>query len=62
MYSGNHTLKECKTPKAEYKCINCLVYNKHHKDHQIDIAHSALHKECPSLIAVLEKYRKNTAY
>jgi len=30
--SGNHKLKEYTTPKSEYKCINCQVYNKHHTD------------------------------
>jgi hypothetical protein len=59
--TGNHKLKECKAAISEYKCINCTIYNKHHPHTQIDTAHSSLHKKCPSLIAVLDKY-KNIDY
>jgi hypothetical protein len=60
--AGNHKLKECTSSISEYKCVNCLVYNKHHPTNPIDTAHSSLDKKCPSLIAVLEKYKKNTDY
>jgi hypothetical protein len=58
----NHKLKECKATISEHKCINCITYNKHHPHTQIDTAHSSLDKKCPSLIAVLDKYRKNIDY
>jgi hypothetical protein len=29
---------------------------------QMDTTHSSLNKECPSLLAILEKYRQNTDY
>jgi hypothetical protein len=60
--AGSHKLKECKATKSEHKCINCLIYNKHHQTNQIDTAHSTLDKNCPSLLAVLEKYKQNTDY
>jgi hypothetical protein len=60
--TGNHKLKECKTPTSEHKCINCITYNKHHPHTQIESAHSSLNKRCPSLIAVLDKYKKNIEY
>ena len=60
--TGNHKLKECTTPTSEYKCVNCMAYNKHHPTNQMDTAHSSLDKKCPSLIAVLEKYKRNTDY
>ena len=60
--SGNHKLKECTTPKSGHQCINCQGYNRHHADNQVDTAHSSLDKECPSRLAVLEKYRQNTDY
>jgi hypothetical protein len=60
--AGNHKLKECAATNLEHKCINCLVYKKHHPTQEIDTAHSSLDKKCPSLIAVLEKYKQNTDY
>ena len=58
----NHKLKECKAVISEHKCINCITYNKHHPQTQIDTAHSSLDKKCPSLIAVLDKYKKKIDY
>jgi hypothetical protein len=60
--TGSCKLKECTATKSEHKCINCLIYNKHHQTNQIDTAHSSLDKSCPSLLAVLEKYKQNTDY
>ena len=60
--SENHKLKECKAATSEHKCINCITYNKHHPHTQIETAHSSLDKTCPSLIAVLDKYKKNIDY
>ena len=60
--AGNHKLKECKAAISEHKCINCITYNKHHPHTQIETAHSLLDKMCPSLIAVLDKYKKNIDY
>jgi hypothetical protein len=55
--TGNSRLKECTATKSEHKCINCLIYNS-----QTDTAHPFLNKNCPSLLAVLEKYKQNTDY
>jgi len=60
--TGNHSLKQCTAAPTEYKCINCMVYKKHHPTTQIDTAHTSLDKKCPSLKAILEKYKKNTEY
>jgi hypothetical protein len=60
--TGSHKLKDCTAAKSDYKCINCLTYNRHHQTNQIDTAHSSLEKNCPSLLAVLEKYKRNTDY
>ena len=60
--TGSHKLKECKAATSEHKCINCIAYNRHHSNTQIDTAHSSLDKKCPSLLAVLDKYKKNTDY
>jgi len=58
----NHSLKQCTAAPTEYKCINCMVYIKHHPTTQIDIAHTSLDKKCPSLKAIPEKHKKNTEY
>ena len=62
LFTGNHKLKECRATKSEHKNINCLICNKHHQNSQIDTAHSSLNENCPSLLAVLEKYKQNTHY
>jgi hypothetical protein len=60
--AGSHRLKECTVQPADYKCINCQTFNTHNKNAKISENHSSLDRNCPSLQAVLEKYRKNTDY
>jgi len=60
--AGKHKLKECTTPASEHKYINCITYNRYNKNEKIDENHPALRKDCPSLPAVLTKYRRNINY
>jgi len=60
--AGKHKLKECTAPAREHKFINCITYNRHNKNEKVEENHSALRKDCPSLQAVLTKYRKNIDY
>jgi hypothetical protein len=60
--TGNHSLKDCSVNSQNYKCINCLNFNKQNKNANINDNHSALDRNCPSLKAVLEKYKQNTDY
>ena len=60
--TGSHKLRDSTATNSEYKCTNCLVYNRHHQTIQIDIAHTSLDKSCLSLLAVLNKYNQNTDY
>ena len=60
--AGNHTLKECTATLEHYKCINCHIFNTHNKNNRISDNHSSLDRNCPSLQAVLEKYKQNTDY
>jgi hypothetical protein len=53
--AGNHKLKACISSTSDYKCVNCMIYNKHHPTNQMDTPPSSLDKQCPSLIAVLAK-------
>jgi hypothetical protein len=60
--AGQHKLKECTATSAQYKCTNCMLYNRYTKGEKISECHSSLDKNCPSLQAVLAKYRLNTNY
>ena len=60
--AGNHNLKDCNAQPTEFKCINCQTYNFHHKNTKIDENHSSLDRKCPSMIAIIEKYKRNTDY
>ena len=60
--AGSHSLKECTASSQNYKCINCQNFNMHNKGASINDNHSALDRNCPSLKAVLEKYKQNTDY
>jgi len=39
-----------------------MTYNRYNKMGKIGENHSSLDKNCPSMQAVLEKYRQNTEY
>jgi hypothetical protein len=60
--AGGHKLKDCKAPADQHKCINCVIYNQYSKAGRIREDHTSLDKNCPSLHAVLEKYKQNTDY
>jgi len=55
-------MKECAAEAREHKSIKCITYNKYNKQDKINENHSALSKECPSLQAVLTRYRNNIEY
>jgi len=61
--AGNHPLKDCRAPKADYKCINCTNHNNHSrggKQHKTD--HTALDKECPCYKQLVSARISNTKY
>jgi hypothetical protein len=58
--AGIHKKNECTTAESEQICINCITYNRYNKEGKINENHSALSKDCPSLQAVIKRYRKNT--
>jgi len=60
--ADNHNLKECKAQPMEYKCINCRSYNHHSRNTKINEKHSSLDRNCTSMKAIIEKYKKNTEY
>ena len=61
--AGPHIQKECKGDPTTIKCTNCENYKRHdNTTNKISVHHSTLDRKCPSVHAVLEKNRKNTAY
>jgi hypothetical protein len=60
--AGQHKMKDCTVNPPDYKCINCATYNLHNKNARICEKHSTLDKNCPSLLAVLDRYRQNINY
>jgi hypothetical protein len=60
--SGAHRLKDCAAEPNSFKCVNCTIYNKYNPQKNICTNHSSLDKKCPSMLAILERYRRNTEY
>lgn len=59
--AGSHKLRDCQASRQEFKCTNCISNNKYNTD-KVDEKHSSLDKNCPSMISMIDKYRKNTEY
>lgn len=61
--TGNHSLKDCPVEDAsEFKCINCVNYNRYCKNQSVCVNHSSMDTSCTSYIAVTEKYKQNIDY
>jgi hypothetical protein len=59
---GTHKMKECKANRSVYRYINCATYNTFNQNKKVKEDHSSLDRTCPSMQAMIEKYRQNTAY
>jgi hypothetical protein len=60
--AGNQNLKDCKAQPVDFKCIKCWTYNHHNKNTKINENYTALDKKCPSMQAIIEKYKRKTDY
>jgi hypothetical protein len=60
--AGGHKLKDCKASTEQYKCINCIIYNRYSKDERISEYNSSLDRNFSSTQAVITKYIQNTDY
>ena len=60
--TGRHKLKECTASQNDFKCINCMTYNKYNQSKTICKNHSSFDKSCPNLQALLTNYKQNTGY
>ena len=52
----------CTASRSEYKFINCMKYNLHNKDRKAQENKTSLDRSCPTLQAMIDKYRQNTNY
>jgi len=60
--AGKHKLKDCAAQRSEYKCISCERFNAYNQERKTQTNHSSLDWNCPSLQAMIAKYRQNTNY
>lgn len=60
--SAPHNLAECRASTSELNCINCISFNNYNQQNPVNINHSSLDKNCPSLIAVIRKFKQNIDY
>jgi hypothetical protein len=56
--TGGHTIKVCSASPSDYKCVNCFSFNKYNANAKVNEKHSSLDKTCPSLQAVIDKYKE----
>ena len=60
--AGGHKLKDGKAPTSQNNYINCMAYNRYGRKEKISKNLSLLSKNCPSLHAVMTRYRQNIDY
>jgi hypothetical protein len=56
---GRHAIKACTAQSSDYKCVNCVNFNKHKGNEKVTENHSSLDKTCRSLQAAIQKYKLN---
>ena len=57
-----HKVRENTSSQNDFKCINCMTYNKYSCSKNICTNHSSLDKNCPRIQAQLTKYKHDTGY
>jgi hypothetical protein len=60
LYMGGHNIKACTAPTRDYKCVNCVNFNKYSESAKVRENHSSMEKNGPSLQVVIQKYKLNT--
>jgi hypothetical protein len=60
--TGGHRLKDCTASAEDYRCTNCVKFNKYNSKAKVSENHSSLDQNCPSLQATVLKYKQNTDY
>ena len=55
-------IKACTAQPSDYKCVNCVNFNKQNGNAKVRQNYSSLDKTCPSLQAAIQKYKLNIEY
>jgi hypothetical protein len=58
----SHTVHDCKASKENYRCVNCINYNKYNTRTPVNINRSSLDKSCSCYKAALKKYSEKLDY
>jgi hypothetical protein len=58
----SHSIQECKAGKGNYRCVNCVSYNKYNTTEQVNVNHSSLDKSCSCYKAVLKRFTERVDY
>jgi hypothetical protein len=59
---GGLTIKVCTASPSDFKCVNCVNFSKYNSNAKVSENRYSLDKTCPSLQAVIQKYKLNTEY
>lgn len=60
--AGNHSLRECTAQRDQYRCINCINFNKFNTKEPAHEQHSALDKNCSHYKMQVKKYMEHINY
>ena len=60
--ADNHSLRECKASKEQYKCINCTTFNKYNHKSPINAKHSSLDNSCSCYQNMLRRFTETIDY
>jgi len=58
----NHSLRECKATKEQYKCINCTNFNKYNQKSLVNAKHSSLDNSCSCYQHMLRRLTETIDY
>ena len=60
--AGNHSMRECRATREQYRCTNCFKFNTFNTKMPVNENHSALDKNCSAYKIMMKKYIANTNY
>ena len=60
--AGKHSLRECQATKEEYKCTNCVNFNKYNKTSPVNEKHSSLDTNCSCYQNMMRRFTGTVDY
>jgi hypothetical protein len=58
----NHSLRECKAAKEQYKCINCTIFNIYNQKSPVNANHSSLDNSCSCYQNMMRRFTDTIDY